>query len=100
MTRSCLKCTQNGVDSKLSINSDLGYMECETGRHIEPINLTGRLWWNQCPECKGIGLNRETSEAVSIKSEKGKPVVYRRSNVQPITCKHCGKEFTKKPLSD
>ncbi len=96
MSRSCLKCTQNGVTSKLSANDTLGYMECETGRHIEPINVTGKLWWNQCPECRGLGLNTEACEAIRIKIEKGRPIAVQRTReAQPITCKHCGNTFTK-----
>jgi len=96
LTRNCIKCSQNGVTSKLIANEKLGYMECETGRHIEPINLTGRLWWNQCPECKGIGLNTEDSETVLIRNHKGKPTIIRRAGANPIICKHCGHSFIKK----
>lgn len=93
--RTCIACDRKGVNSSLVPNEELGYMECETGLHIEPINLTGRLWWNQCPACKGMGLNSQKYEAVDIKNIKGKPVELVRKPL-PYTCKHCGIEFTKK----
>ena len=113
--RICIKCGDS-----LTANEKLGFMECASGKHIEPINLVRPQWWNQCPNCKQMGLNDIDGEAVVQKFEiveqevngkvqmVKKPVtkqvgnkkfmiVMEKNLVQmPIKCRACGSEFTKK----
>lgn len=99
--RTCDKCGDS-----LSLNEKLGLMECVSGRHVEPINLTRPQWWNHCPKCKQIGLNDKDQEAIHqkfkdnqpvfVKTKKGISIVFERNeNQKPIKCRACGNEFTK-----
>lgn len=108
--RLCLKCSDG-----LTVNEKLGFMECVSGKHIEPINLIRAQWWNECPKCGQKGLNDIDGEARVQRIEKvevdGKiikrPVVRTVGDVHsvhvfniqiasPITCRACGYTFTKK----
>lgn len=101
MTRKCLKCS-----GTLTINEKLGYMECDSGLHIEPINLTTPQWWNQCPKCGTMGLNYADQEArlqafegknkpVFTNTDKGLSITFNEQAAKPITCRACSHTFTK-----
>ena len=117
MTRKCLKCKEDLIP-----NAKLGLMECVSGKHIEPIRLNGKLYWNQCPSCGQMGVNEVNGEAYLQKIEKKEvevikdgvrstktlkvPVIEKKGkkniivfeknlNQVPVECKSCGKSFTK-----
>ncbi len=90
--RSCYKC-----GDKLQVNEELGYMECVSGRHIEPINTIRPQWWNECPKseggCGNKGLNGARQEP---RVQDRKTLVLVEKVAEPIICKACGYTFTKR----
>lgn len=87
MPRKCSKCKE-----ELVVNKELGYMECVSGLHIEPINLILPQWWNQCPECGIMGTNTIEYEHIDYRENPPKKI----ENQKTYTCKNCGHGFIKK----
>ncbi len=101
MTRVCIKCKE-----QLIVDEKLQLMVCVTNNHIEPINLRLAQWWFKC-DCGQMGLNTRDQEpilqSIIIKDGKRSPeiknkhlVFNRQANVKPVTCRACGKTFTKR----
>lgn len=103
MARECPSCKQ-----ELIVNSKLGLMECVSGKHYAPINITRPQWWNSCPKCNQTGLNDIDCERMTQAFNNNKPVTKKvgdkkyitvfneNENQKPYTCKACGHSFIKK----